>query len=135
MGEKRGPPKIFSPGEKIFSPGGKNFWGFLKNPQKRGPPFFKNPRGVFKKPPGGFSPLFWGEKGGPQKFFPRGKKFFPRGEKIFGGFFKKPPKRGPLFKNPRGFLKNPRGFFPPFWGKRGPQKFFPRGKIFPPGEK
>ncbi|RND15382.1 hypothetical protein ED853_19170, partial [Acinetobacter baumannii] len=39
LGEKRGPPKIFPRGEKIFPPGEKFFGGFLKNPQKGGPPF------------------------------------------------------------------------------------------------
>ncbi|RNB35589.1 hypothetical protein EDM33_14740 [Staphylococcus aureus] len=43
------------------------------------------------------------------------------------------PKRGPPFKTPGGF-KTP-GVFPPFGGKRGPQKFFPRGKNFSPGGK
>ncbi|WP_213661490.1 hypothetical protein, partial [Escherichia coli] len=71
----------------------------FKNPQKGGP-LFKNPRG-FLKTPGGFSP-FLGEKGGPQKFFPRGKNFSPGG-KNFWGFLKTPKKGAPFLKTPGGF--------------------------------
>ncbi|OXW98530.1 hypothetical protein CG421_25635 [Shigella sonnei] len=75
-----------------------------------------------------------GEKRGPQNFSPGGK-IFPPGEK-FLGVLKTPQKGGPLFKNPRGFLKTPGGFSP-FLGEKGApknfspgEKFFPRGKNF-----
>ncbi|RND08404.1 hypothetical protein ED857_19480, partial [Acinetobacter baumannii] len=122
-------PKNFFPRGKKFFPRGKNFWGFLKTP-KKGAPFLKTPGG-FLKNPRGFFPLFGGKKGAPKNFFPGGK-IFPPGEK-FLGVFKKPPKRGPLFKTP-GVLKTP-GVFPPFWGKKGAPKIFPPGKNFSPGEK
>ncbi|RND09138.1 hypothetical protein ED860_19940, partial [Acinetobacter baumannii] len=127
---KKGAPKNFFPRGKIFPPGEK-FLGVFKNPQKGAPNGLPLGLGVFKNPRG-FFPLL-GKKGGPQKFFPRGKNFSPG--KNFWGFLKTPKKGAPFFKNPRGFLKTPGGFSP-FWGKKGaPKNFFPRGKIFPPGEK